>query len=79
MQLHRLGRKAESSDWSSVDLIDAPLVAPGLDVNRYMPAYRAYLPALYRSGPSTARAGHVLIAEIDESRTAIENQPGLKI
>lgn len=48
-------------------------------VDRYMPAYRAYLPALYRSGPSTARAGHVLIAEIDESRTAIENQPGLKI
>ena len=47
-------------------------------VNRYMPAYQAYLPGMYAKGPSTAESHkedgnpglphNVLIFEIDESR-----------
>lgn len=37
-------------------------------VNRYMPAYKAYLPGMYERGPSTGKKGKVLMFEIDESR-----------
>lgn len=37
-------------------------------VNRYMPAYQAYLPGMYENGPSTGKEGKVLMFEIDESR-----------
>lgn len=48
-------------------------------VDRYMPAYKAYLPTLYRKGPSTARAGHVLVAEVDKSRTVVAQQQPLEL
>ena len=34
-------------------------------VKRFMPAYRAYLPALYSEGPTTARDGDVIVVEVD--------------
>jgi D-glycerate 3-kinase len=33
-------------------------------VSRFMPAYQAYLPHLYRSGPTTAKANHTLVIEV---------------
>lgn len=48
-------------------------------VDRYMPAYKAYLPTLYHRGPSTARAGHVVSAEIDSSRTLVAEQQPFKL
>lgn len=45
-------------------------------VDRYMPAYHAYLPGMYAAGPTTARPGHVLIVEIDERRSLTPTQPG---
>ncbi|KAK9841016.1 hypothetical protein WJX81_005787 [Elliptochloris bilobata] len=45
-------------------------------VDRYMPAYHAYLPGMYASGPTTARAEHVLVVEIDETRSLTPAQPG---
>ncbi len=44
-------------------------------VDRYMPAYRAYLPSLYAQGPTTARAGHLLVVEVDEARQPLDVQP----
>jgi D-glycerate 3-kinase len=44
-------------------------------VDRFMPAYKAYLPPLYARGPTTAKAGKLLVIEIDESRTPIAQQP----
>lgn len=44
-------------------------------VDRYMPAYRAYLPSLYSQGPTTARAGHTLFVEVDEARAPLDVQP----
>jgi D-glycerate 3-kinase len=40
-------------------------------VNRYLPAYRAYLLALYKSGPATSRQGHLLYVEVDETRALV--------
>lgn len=37
-------------------------------VDRYMPAYKAYLPKMYAEGPSTGRDGNVLMFEINETR-----------
>eukprot|EP00892_Ulva_mutabilis_P004232 jgi/Ulvmu1/2180/UM013_0025.1 len=37
-------------------------------VRRYMPAYEAYLPALYARGPTTARPGRTLFVRVGESR-----------
>ena len=37
-------------------------------VNRYMPAYKAYLPHMYKEGPTTGKDDNVLMFEIDESR-----------
>lgn len=44
-------------------------------VSRYMPAYKAYLPGLYAAGPTTAKAGHTLIIEVDQSRSPVPQQP----
>jgi D-glycerate 3-kinase len=40
-------------------------------VNRYLPAYKAYLPALYKSGPTTSRPGHLLYVEVNENRALV--------
>ena len=45
-------------------------------VDRYMPAYHAYLPGMYARGPTTARAGHVLVVQINETRSLTVEQPG---
>jgi D-glycerate 3-kinase len=37
-------------------------------VSRYMPAYQAYLPALYSTGPTTSRPGHLLRVGVDKNR-----------
>ena len=37
-------------------------------VDRYMPAYRAYLKGLYEKGPTTGRQGLVLNINIDPNR-----------
>jgi D-glycerate 3-kinase len=44
-------------------------------VSRYMPAYKAYLPGLYAAGPTTAKAGHTLVIEVDQSRSPVPQQP----
>lgn len=47
-------------------------------VNRYMPAYKAYLPKMYEEGPSTAKnTESYIIFEIDESRGLLDRKiPG---
>ena len=45
-------------------------------VDRYMPAYHAYLAGMYARGPTTARAGHVLVVQINETRSLTAEQPG---
>lgn len=44
-------------------------------VDRFMPAYRCYLPGLYGQGPTTARPGHLLVVEVDEGREPVAQQP----
>ncbi|GAB4816968.1 hypothetical protein N2152v2_004014 [Parachlorella kessleri] len=44
-------------------------------VDRFMPAYRCYLPGLYSQGPTTARPGHLLVVEVDGSRDPTGQQP----
>ncbi|BDA43365.1 D-glycerate 3-kinase, chloroplastic [Coccomyxa sp. Obi] len=44
-------------------------------VDRYMPAYKAYLPRMYSEGPTTAKAGHLLMLEIDQQRGLTTQQP----
>lgn len=44
-------------------------------VDRYMPAYKAYLPGMYAEGPTTGKAGHLLMLEIDENRGLTAQQP----
>jgi len=44
-------------------------------VSRYIPAYAAYLPALYAQGPTTAAAGRTLILEVDQARAPVGEQP----
>ena len=43
-------------------------------VNRYMPAYKAYLPVMYEKGPSTGIGVNFIIFEIDESRGLLERK-----
>ena len=43
-------------------------------VDRYMPAYRAYLTGLYEKGPTTGKKGLVLNIDIDPSRAPIGAQ-----
>ncbi|CAH9088335.1 unnamed protein product [Cuscuta epithymum] len=40
-------------------------------VSRYLPAYNAYLPTLYSTGPSGADPDHTLLIEIDEGRNPV--------
>jgi len=40
-------------------------------VSRYMPAYKAYLPALYSQGPQGARQEHMLKLDINEDRNPL--------
>lgn len=44
-------------------------------VSRYIPAYTAYLPGLYAAGPTTAKAGHTLVIEVDQGRSPLQQQP----
>lgn len=44
-------------------------------VDRFMPAYRAYLPGLYQAGPTTAAPGRLLVVEVDEGREPVAQQP----
>lgn len=44
-------------------------------VSRYIPAYAAYLPSLYSSGPTTAAADRTLIIEVDQTRAPVQAQP----
>lgn len=44
-------------------------------VDRYMPAYTAYLPQLYKKGPERKALDRALIIEIDEGRGLIALQP----
>jgi D-glycerate 3-kinase len=44
-------------------------------VDRFMPAYRCYLPGLYARGPTTAAAGRVLVVEVDAGREPVAAQP----
>eukprot|EP00270_Netrium_digitus_P019203 TRINITY_DN7530_c0_g1_i1.p1 TRINITY_DN7530_c0_g1~~TRINITY_DN7530_c0_g1_i1.p1 ORF type:complete len:446 (-),score=102.11 TRINITY_DN7530_c0_g1_i1:294-1631(-) len=41
-------------------------------VSRYIPAYRAYLPSLYKLGPSVADPLHTLALKIDQNRIPVE-------
>lgn len=54
-----------------------PAAAPQvkLFVDRFMPAYRAYLPGLYGDGPTTAAPARLLVVEVDERREPAEVQP----
>jgi hypothetical protein len=40
-------------------------------VSTYMPAYKAYLPALYEKGPHGASPEHTLRLDIDEDRNPV--------
>lgn len=40
-------------------------------VARYIPAYNAYLPTLYKQGPTTAQPGKTLFVTIDEDRSLV--------
>ena len=44
-------------------------------VDRYMPAYKHYLPGLYAHGPTTKQPGKVLTLQIDKSRQLTKEQP----
>ncbi|EFN57470.1 hypothetical protein CHLNCDRAFT_30404 [Chlorella variabilis] len=44
-------------------------------VDRFMPAYRCYLPGLYAKGPTTAAPGRLLVVEVDEGREPVAAQP----
>lgn len=46
-------------------------------VERYMPAYRLYLPDLYARGPTTAREGHTLVVRVDAQRRPTGALPSL--
>ncbi len=37
-------------------------------VSRYIPAYKAYLPSLYKEGPTTSKPGHLLNIRVNQSR-----------
>lgn len=40
-------------------------------VSRYLPAYHAYLPTLYKEGPNGSKPEHLLVIDIDEARNPI--------
>lgn len=43
-------------------------------VARFIPAYTAYLPGLYKNGPTTATTGNLLTIEVDEKRSPVREQ-----
>ncbi|MEW5318781.1 MAG: hypothetical protein WDW38_009971 [Sanguina aurantia] len=43
-------------------------------VARFIPAYTAYLPGLYKNGPTTATAGNTLTIEVDVNRSPVSGQ-----
>ena len=47
----------------------------GQFVDRFMPAYKCYLPGLYSSGPTTAAPGKLLVVEVDANREPVAKQP----
>eukprot|EP01024_Parvocaulis_polyphysoides_P005311 TRINITY_DN1132_c0_g3_i4.p1 TRINITY_DN1132_c0_g3~~TRINITY_DN1132_c0_g3_i4.p1 ORF type:complete len:339 (+),score=30.07 TRINITY_DN1132_c0_g3_i4:73-1089(+) len=44
-------------------------------VSRFMPAYNAYLPDLYKNGPTTSKPGKLVVVEVDQQREPVQNQP----
>ena len=44
-------------------------------VDRYMPAYKAYLPRMYKDGPERKAPGRALVIEINDSRGLVAMQP----
>ncbi|KAG1670117.1 hypothetical protein FOA52_013693 [Chlamydomonas sp. UWO 241] len=44
-------------------------------VSRFMPAYQAYLPELYRAGPTTCKPSKTLVIEVDAQRSPVDKQP----
>ncbi|CAO2165960.1 unnamed protein product [Urochloa humidicola] len=40
-------------------------------VSRYLPAYHAYLPTLYKEGPNGSKPEHLLVIDIDDGRNPI--------
>lgn len=44
-------------------------------VDRFMPAYKCYLPGLYKKGPTTSKKGKLLVVEVDENRSPLKVQP----
>ena len=67
---HGRGRSGDSS-WHWVQVADF--------VDRYMPAYKAYLPGMYAAGPTTARPQRTLMLEIDENRGLMPTQPACPV
>ena len=60
-------RRAGGSGMNEQEVVDF--------VDRYMPAYLAYLPSLYARGPTTAQPGRLLMVEVDEHRALAKQQP----
>ena len=40
-------------------------------VSRYLPAYHAYLPTLYKEGPNGSKPEQLLVIDIDEGRNPL--------
>lgn len=60
-------RRAEGSGMSEREVTDF--------VSRYIPAYQAYLPALYARGPTTAQPDRLLVVAVDKDRSLAQKQP----
>jgi hypothetical protein len=54
-----------------------PLVQVMDFVSRYLPAYHAYLPTLYKDGPNGSDPDHLLVTDIDEERNPRRNRSDL--
>ena len=84
-QAMNLGFDATAYQCCNMSLGDCSVQALALQVrdfvNRYMPAYKAYLPKMYSDGPSTAKdQDSYIIFEIDESRGLMERKiPGTSL
>jgi D-glycerate 3-kinase len=65
--------------FSASGFIAHPPPSPPLQVadfvDRYMPAYKAYLPGLRAKGPTTAAPGKLLVVAVDEGRGLAPVQP----
>ncbi|TVU35502.1 hypothetical protein EJB05_17395 [Eragrostis curvula] len=47
-------------------------------VSRYLPAYHAYLPTLYKEGPNGSDPDHLLVIDIDDGRNPITGTPDVQ-